>query len=516
MARAQATLAGGRLTASALLRGARLGEMSAELTAPLARTDDGDGAPLLDTQAAWQGHAQARIADLSWVGALLGAGWQVGGRLNGEMRLSGSASRPQFDGEWQGEELALRNLDQGLRLERGQAQLEITPQRLLLRRLTMESDFQPLPPTQAKAPELDAARLSGTPGHFAASGELTLGEAAAGSTRLGFHLDRIGVLQGADRWLALSGDGELKIDRRVLDVVGKLRVDGGYFALAENDRPRLSDDVVIHRGQLEKGKRYDGAPLHIDLEAELGRHAYFHGLGIDSRVTGTVHLRSNDAGVPRASGSIETVDGRFDAYGQKLAIQRGILNFQGPIDNPGLNIRAVRTNLPVEAGVEVTGTVQRPVVQLVSTPPVPDTEKLSWLVLGRSPEQGGNDNSILLAAAQTLMGGQGGGVLQSLQKGLGIDEVGVTTGQIGGYGNLPTSQVASSSGFGRGGQTVNGQIVSVGKRLSADAVLSYQQSLNTAESIVKLTYALSRQFSLIGRAGSDNAVDLMWHRSFGK
>jgi translocation and assembly module TamB len=75
--------------------------------------------------------------------------------------------------------------------------------------------------------------------------------------------------------------------------------------------------------------------------------------------------------------------------------------------------------------------------------------------------------------------------------------------------------VASVSGFGAS-QTVNGQIVTVGKRLSANAVLSYQQSLNTTESIVKLTLKLSRQFSLVASAGSDSALDFYWTRSFGK
>ena len=220
--------------------------------------------------------------------------------------------------------------------------------------------------------------------------------------------------------------------------------------------------------------------------------------------------------MPRATGSINTADGRFDAYGQKLDITRGIVNFQGAIDNPGLNILAVRKNLPVEAGVEVTGTAQRPQIRLVSTPNVPDTEKLSWLVLGRAPdEQGSDDSSLLFAAAQTIFGGQGGGFLSRLQSGLGIDEFGIASGQLGGSGRQATSRVANTSGFGQS-QTVNGQIVSIGKRLSANALLSYEQSLATTESLVKLTYNLSKQFSVVGRAGTDSALDFFWHFRFGK
>ncbi|UCV14769.1 hypothetical protein [Quatrionicoccus australiensis] len=40
--------------------------------------------------------------------------------------------------------------------------------------------------------------------------------------------------------------------------------------------------------------------------------------------------------------------------------------------------------------------------------------------------------------------------------------------------------------------------------------------LGKAESVVKLTISLSRQISVIGRAGSDNAVDLFYTLTFGR
>jgi translocation and assembly module TamB len=144
--------------------------------------------------------------------------------------------------------------------------------------------------------------------------------------------------------------------------------------------------VVIKRPGTGQAK--PSAParlLSVNLEADLGRNFHFRGAGVESRLVGAVKFAPRGAGLPRATGSIRTRDGRFDAYGQKLDIERGILNFQGLIDNPGLNIRAVRRNLPVEAGVEVTGTARRPIVRLVSDPDVPDAEKLSWLVLGQAP-----------------------------------------------------------------------------------------------------------------------------------
>ncbi|MFA7282633.1 MAG: hypothetical protein WC100_21300, partial [Sterolibacterium sp.] len=62
----------------------------------------------------------------------------------------------------------------------------------------------------------------------------------------------------------------------------------------------------------------------------------------------------------------------------------------------------------------------------------------------------------------------------------------------------------------------NSQIVTVGKHLSSNVVLSYEQAMGKAESMVKLTVTLSRRLSLVGSAGSDNALDLFYTWTFGK
>ena len=64
--------------------------------------------------------------------------------------------------------------------------------------------------------------------------------------------------------------------------------------------------------------------------------------------------------------------------------------------------------------------------------------------------------------------------------------------------------------------TTGSQIFSVGKRLSSNAMLSYEQSLGTVESVIKLTVNLTRQVSVIARAGSDNALDIFYTLTFGQ
>ena len=46
-------------------------------------------------------------------------------------------------------------------------------------------------------------------------------------------------------------------------------------------------------------------------------------------------------------------------------------------------------------------------------------------------------------------------------------------------------------------------------------LLSYDQALGRAGSVVKLTVSLNRQVSLVARAGTDNALDILYTITFG-
>jgi translocation and assembly module TamB len=157
------------------------------------------------------------------------------------------------------------------------------------------------------------------------------------------------------------------------------------------------------------------------------------------------------------------------------------------------------------------------VVKLVSDPELPDAEKLAWLVLGHGPEtMSGGDAAVLLSAAGGLLGNDSGGVVQQVKKTFGIDEIGVRQGNIGDTGSRQlSSRVAGSGGIDTSEATGN-QILSVGKRLSSNALLSYEQTLGRAEGIVKLTVNLTRQIAVVGRAGSDNALDIYYTLTFGR
>ncbi len=183
-----------------------------------------------------------------------------------------------------------------------------------------------------------------------------------------------------------------------------------------------------------------------------------------------------------------------------------MINFTGAYDNPGLNILAVRkrpegeqlSETNVEAGVEVRGTALAPVAKLVSTPAVSDSDKLAWLVLGHGIDNtAGNEMALLGTAAGALFGGGGGP--GKLANTLGVDELGV--GQAAGTTASPANGLQNT-------------VVTVGKRLSSRAYLSFEQGASTATSLVKLRYKLNPRITLQFQTGTNNALDVLYTWAF--
>ena len=493
-----------RLAVSVDAAGSALGELTGSATARLERVD---GVWQLDQGAPLLGSADLNIPSIAWLGAVASPVVRTDGRLKAAFSLSGTPARPVGSGRINGEDLLLEIVGEGLRLAGGTLDARFDADTLEIATLRFVSPSH-IKPRDARVPY---AALTRTPGTLSAHGRLQL---ADGEGALDIEADRLPLFQRPDRWLAISGKGRMDTRWDAPRIEASMVADGGYLEFARTPAPSLSSDVKVLRDDAAApapGKRQLKARIGIDL----GKQLYLTALGLDTRLTGQLQLVA-DSGEPlRATGALETVGGSYEGYGQKLTIERGVVNFQGPLDNPGLNVVALRKGLEVEAGVSISGTVRRPTVHLVSRPDVPDAEKLSWIVLGRGPEGGGaGDAALLLPAAQALLGGPGGGISKQLAAGLGLDELTIGQGELNSVGRVATSAVVGGGSATRGDATVSGQVLSVGKRLSTDTTLSFEQSLSGVEHVVKLTHQLGRRLSLVGRAGTDNAIDLRWSLSF--
>jgi len=186
-------------------------------------------------------------------------------------------------------------------------------------------------------------------------------------------------------------------------------------------------------------------------------------------------------------GNVRTAGGQYIAYGQKLDITRGEIFFTGPVSDPRLDILAVRPNLDVVVGVAITGTALAPHVRLMSEPEMSDSDKLSWLMLGRAPETvGGADTALLQQAAMALLAGEGEAPSDQVLKRLGLTDF--TVGQKADADNVK--------------QTV----VSLGRQVSKRVYIGYEHSVNATAGNWQLIYRIAQRLTIRAQAGVDTAT----------
>jgi translocation and assembly module TamB len=466
--RLELRVAEGWLHAGLTASGGNLGSMRAEAASRPTRRAIGWG---LSGDATVTGQVWLDLPTLAWLGSLIDrrGAVAVDGRTQARLTLEGSVAQPRLVGSLRGEGLTLDWPELGLQLRQGVLQAELAGNELRLTRFDIQ----------------------------AGEGRLT----ARGDIRRTAEGARVDVQAEAEsframnlptRQLIVSGSGRLTGQGRAYSVQGRLRAERARILLPRAETPTRSEDVVV-LGREAEAVQTSPLGLELDLTLDLGPRFLIEGRGLDARLEGQLRVRSAPRLYPRANGSVRVAQGSYRAYGQRLTIERGVLDFQGTLDNPGLDILAMRTGQEVEAGVAITGTVLSPRARLISRPDVPDSEKLSWLVLGRGSESArGADLQLLsLAAGALLSAGESVALQAQIAQAIGLDEVGIK-----GQGSLEAT------------------VLTLGKRLSSRAYLSYEQGLAGLGTLVRLSYTLGRRWSVEAQTGRENTVDLFYTLEF--
>jgi translocation and assembly module TamB len=494
-------IARGRARADLEISGARIGRVRGDGSATLARGNQGWS---LAPNAPVAGRVTADIPDVAAFVAWMGPDAKAAGRLQANVTVSGTGESPRLAGDVRAQDLALREPQTGFEIEHGEVAVKLDGHSVAIERLAAQAPWHP--------PEGAVRKISGASGHapgtIEASGAMDL---SSGVGNIRIRLAGVPATQLPSRFVALSGEARLESTKEGIVAAGDLAADAGWIGALETPPPSVSEDVVVVRAAQPAPAAPSPAArkerITVDAHFALGNRLYFEGRGLDTRLAGDLRVTGEPAAL-RASGTVRTVGGTYDGYGQKLAIERGVLHFAGPIDNPQLNVRAIRKDLPVEAGVEVMGSVSHLRVRLVSAPDVPEPEKLSWLVLGRGPSDlGPGDASVLVSAASSMFGKNPG---QDFAQKLGFDEVKIgRSGANSVLGVLPQSTVA-----GRTGTASAAEVVTVGKKLTRDVHLTYEQGLSDAEGSLKVAWQITRRFQLLARAGYLPGLDAVYRWTF--
>ncbi|MNZ28493.1 Translocation and assembly module TamB [compost metagenome] len=389
---------------------------------------------------------------------------RLAGQLNGSGQLSGTLLAPQVNGSL--------NLSAG---EVAGAELPISLEDLSLQARIAGEQVQ-----------INGAWKSGEAGQGSLRGQVGWGRALAVDLQL--QGQRLPVTVEPYANLEVAPDLKISLIDDKLAVAGKVRVPKGKITVRElpPSTVKVSDDTVIVGHQTEEGK----APMAVamDIDVEVGQDKLsFSGFGLTANLLGHVHIGDN----LDTRGELSLADGRYRAYGQRLTIRRARLLFAGPIDQPYLDIEAIRQTDDVIAGIRLSGSAEQPTTQVFSEPAMSQEQALSYLVLGRPLGSTGEDNNVLAQAALGLGLASSAGVTGSLASSLGIDDFQLDTQ---GSGNS-TSVVASGN---------------LTERLSLRYGVGVFEPVNT----VALRYKLSKKVYLEAASGLASSLDIFYKRDF--
>ncbi len=445
------------------------------------------------------GSLHAQLPPVGVWSLLAPPGWRLRGTLDADATLTGTRSAPLWRGNLQANDLAVRSVVDGIDFSKGRLRAQVDGQRLEI------SEFQLL-----GAGGSGGGQLSGTGSVLWTAADESTATAATALSRLHMALDveakGLRVSTRADQRLVVSGKLSNRLEQGRLTVRGRLMADQASFILPEDTAPALGDDVVVRNRNVagSPGAAPTTAPApgvrvqpDVAITLDLGPDFHVQGRGINTRLAGTLDLASTPerGNVPRLSGELRTVGGTYKAYGQQLDIEEGVLRFNGPYDNPALDILAIKPNLTQRVGVQVLGTALLPVVRLYSEPELADAEKLAWLLLGRSAANGGAEAAVLQQAALALLGGKGRGLSGGVAQALGLDELSVRG----------ASSVTSATGA-----TSTAASVTLGKRVSRNFYVAYERSLAGTLGTFYIFYDLSRRFTVRAQTGEQSAIDLIF------
>ncbi|MEO7433045.1 MAG: translocation/assembly module TamB domain-containing protein [Dokdonella sp.] len=439
---------------------------------------DGDvtlsGAP--GSAQALSGHLNLALNSLAFIELLTPEVANAKGRLAADYTIAGTTAAPQLNGALTLKEFAAEIPTAGLKLHDGDVSVRATDADHFVLEGTLKSGDGTL-------------TLSGAGGIGATS---PVKATIKGENFLAADIPAAKVVISPDLTIERSASN--------ITVGGSITIPSTNVDLAKLPGGGVSktspDVVIVDADQPEAGK---ALPVIVAVQVKLGSDVKLAGLGLDGNISGQLNVSQRPGKQATGTGTLN-VGGTYKAYGQDLTIETGRLLFAGTaLDNPGLDIRAVRKILGASGGqsddtttvgLQVRGTALVPVLTVFSQPVMEQSEALSYLITGKPLSGLKSGEGDMLGSAARALGSAGGDLLA---KGIG-SRVGVEAG------------VADNTALG-------GAAFTVGKYLSPKLYLSYGVGLFTPGEVVSLKYLFSKRWNFEAQnatTGNRAGINYRW------
>ncbi len=243
-------------------------------------------------------------------------------------------------------------------------------------------------------------------------------------TRLSGRVLIDGPLTGGGRIsgdLALD-DTEVRIPSTGLGVGGY--TPPGIIHIGESSAARLTRLRAGVNGEAQTG---NGAnPFDLDLSLSSPNRLFIRGRGLDAEMGGELRLTGTTADVVPA-GEFTLIRGRLDILGRRFVLSDGAARLTGRFV-PFITLTATTQTEGITASILVEGEANEMGISFQSVPDLPEEEVVALILFGRGLDRLSPFQAAQLASAVATLAGRGGeGVVGGLRRGLGLDDLDVST-----------------------------------------------------------------------------------------
>lgn len=411
---------------------------------------------------------------LAMINPILSDGEKAAGLLNANLRLGGNAKSPLVFGR-----LALDNVD----VDGSWMPFDITEGRLVMNFDGMTSTLDGL--------------IRTSQGQLNLSGDADWRDINAWRARIAAKGNKLRVTIPPMVRIDVSPDIVFEATPQLFTLNGS--VDIPWARITVQDVPETAvgvspDEVMLNNDLKPISPRSTSIPINSNLVIRVGNDVRLNAFGLKARLQGDLKMVQDQRGLG-LNGQINIPSGSFRAYGQDLIVNKGVLLFSGPPDQPLLNIEAIRnpdaTADGVTAGVRVTGMADSPRLEIFSDPAMSQQEALSYLLRGQGLGNSGADS----------------GLMTSMLVGMGVAQSGKLVGKIGeafGVSNL----ALDTQGVGDSSQVV------VSGYVTKDLQVKYGVGIFDSLATLTLRYRLMPRLYLEAVSGIDQALDVLYQFEF--
>ncbi len=394
------------------------------------------------------------------------------GRLDGNMRASGTTSAPGLAGEF--------TINDG---KASSARFPLTLQHFTARAALSDT----------------SAVLTAGFSNGRGTGELrSRADWSSGKLITDTHMTtrQYPLRRGSEIKIRVDSDLTLRSQPGDILLEGLVKIDEGFIRIASlpESATQISSDVVYVDGDdIQDAMSLPNVRANVTLQ--LNDLLQIDALGAQVRMKGAVGISYAPPLDPEGKGSFNVTEGYYKGYGQKLTIRKGQIIFNGPLDNPMLAIIAVREVDGVEAGLNITGPAQQPETTLFANKGgLSEQDILTYIITGRAPSEGAGDNRAAVNQALLAIGLYGGeNVARDLASKVGIEDLEISTSSTQ---RRPNAEVENS--------------FNVGGYVSPRLFVQYGVGINTPVNTLTLRYRLSRNVFLEALSGAESALDLLY------